>query len=111
MMRVLIAARTIGVPAIDGPFGNFTDATAFVEAAGRAAAIGFDGKWAIHPTQIDALNSVFSPTMEVIDRARSVLEAVRDANAKGAGAITFEGELVDLASIRQAEAVLSRANR
>lgn len=108
MMRVLIAARARGVRAIDGPYGNFSDLREFGAAARRAAALGFDGKWAIHPTQIEALNAIFLPGEDQVARARAVLHRVESANAAGAGAVAHDGELVDIASIRQALSLLEK---
>lgn len=108
MMRVLIAARARGVRAIDGPYGAFSDTDGFANAAGRAAALGFDGKWAIHPSQVERLNELFTPSDEDVDRARTVLERIENSNAEGIGAVAHDGELIDIASVRQAKAVLAR---
>ncbi|MFW0796036.1 CoA ester lyase [Gordonia sp. CPCC 205515] len=109
-MTVLTAARVAGVLAIDAPYPDFADRDGYLEAARNAAALGFDGKWAIHPTQIDLANSVYSPTPEEIDRARRNIEAYRDAEARGFGATSVDGQLVDAAHIKLAEAVLAQVD-
>lgn len=74
-MRILIAARANGINAIDGPYLKVRDVEAFRRVAGRAAALGFDGKWVLHPDQIAAGNEIFSPRQEAYDHAELILEA------------------------------------
>jgi citrate lyase subunit beta/citryl-CoA lyase len=107
-MQVLTAARIAGVLAIDAPYPDFKDIEGYAEDAGNAAALGFNGKWAIHPAQIDVANRVYSPTEDEIARARRNIEAYREAEARGLGATSVDGQLVDAAHVKLAEAVLAQ---
>jgi len=78
-VRLLVACRAYGLRPIDGPYGDFKDADGYLSAARRVAALGFEGKWAIHPTQIEAANTVFSPSADEIARARRIVEAMAQA--------------------------------
>ena len=84
--RLVVACRAHGVRAIDGPFGDFADADGYAAAARRAAALGCEGKWAIHPAQIGAANAIFTPSDAEVDRARRILDAIVEAEAHGRGA-------------------------
>ena len=108
-VRILVACRAWGLRPIDGPYGDFRDDEGFLAAARRAAALGFEGKWAIHPTQIEAANAVFSPSVEEIARARRIVEAMAQAAREGRGAVQVDGRLVDIASIRMAQNLLQKA--
>jgi citrate lyase subunit beta/citryl-CoA lyase len=99
--RVVAAARAFGLQAVDGPHARLGDDLGLVVSARRALEHGFDGKWVIHPSQIDPVNFVFTPSPAEVERARRLLDAAR-------GAARFEGELVDEASRRLAEALLGR---
>jgi citrate lyase subunit beta/citryl-CoA lyase len=103
--RVVVAARSAGIDAIDAPFPNFKDGDAYRVAAERAAAMGFVGKWAIHPSQVQLANTAFSPTDEEIAHARRVVAAYREAEAGGRGATSVDGMLVDAAHLRHAATV------
>ncbi|MDB5863923.1 MAG: mcl [Betaproteobacteria bacterium] len=107
--RVLVACRAYGLRPIDGVYGDFRDTEGFLSAAQRAAALGFDGKWAIHPTQVAPLNAVFSPDPEEVERARRIVEAMAEAARQGKGAVQIDGRLVDLANIRMAQNLLEKA--
>jgi citrate lyase subunit beta/citryl-CoA lyase len=102
---VLANARAAGLAAIDGPWLEIADEQGMRESASSARALGFDGKWAIHPSQIEALNEVFSPTREEFERARSVLDALE---ASGEGAVKLDGAMIDEASRKQAAAIVAR---
>jgi malyl-CoA/(S)-citramalyl-CoA lyase len=109
--RVVVAARANGLRPIDGPFGNFSDADAFGSAAKRAAVLGCEGKWAIHPSQIALANSFMSPSAAEVSRAERILAAMKAAEAEGKGAVSLDGRLIDYASIRQAEVLVEKARQ
>lgn len=102
MSRMVMAARAAGLCVIDAPYGHFRDLSGLRRWAAVAAALGFDGKWAIHPDQIDIINEVFSPSAEEIDRARRILEAFESAASRGRGAVSVDGRMVDGATVRLA---------
>ena len=107
---MVVAARANGLRPIDGPFGDFSDDEGYRIAARRAAVLGCEGKWAIHPKQVALGNEVFTPSSEEITRARRVLEAMEKAKAEGQGATVLDGRMIDIASIRQAEALVAQAD-
>jgi malyl-CoA/(S)-citramalyl-CoA lyase len=107
--RIVVAARANGLRPIDGPFGDFLDADAFEAAARRAAALGCEGKWAIHPSQINLANNELSPSGDEITRAMRILEAMKGAEEQGKGAVSLDGRLIDYASIRQAQVMVEKA--
>src|ERR1700732_1853888 len=104
--RMMVACRAYGLRPIDGPFGDFSDADGFVAAAKRAAVLGYEGKWAIHPSQIALANGVFTPSEAEVTKARRIVAAMAEA---GKGAVSLDGRLIDIASIRMAEALLKKA--
>jgi citrate lyase subunit beta / citryl-CoA lyase len=107
--RILLAARTHGQQAIDGPYARLRDREGLWAAAARAAALGYDGKWAIHPDQIAVLNEVFSPGQEDFDRASAILEAYHAATEESAtGAVELDGEMIDEATRKMAEVTVER---
>jgi len=107
--RILAACRAYGLRPIDGPYGDFKDQAGYVAAARRAAAIGFEGKWAIHPSQIELANQVFSPSPEELEKARRIVDAMTKAARDGKGAVQLDGRLIDIASIRMAQNLLAKA--
>lgn len=107
--RVLTAARAAGIEAIDGPFPNFRDPDSYREECRRAGALGFSGKWAIHPSQLPIANEVFTPSEEEVEGARRVIEAYRTAKESGAGAAGMGGSLIDAAALRIMDAVIQKA--
>jgi malyl-CoA/(S)-citramalyl-CoA lyase len=107
--RMMIACRAYGLRPIDGPFGDFNDPDGFRAAANRAAVLGYEGKWAIHPSQIGLCNEVFTPSSAELAKARRILEAMAQAEREGKGAVSLDGRLIDYASIRMAEALLKKA--
>jgi citrate lyase subunit beta/citryl-CoA lyase len=106
LSRMIVACRAFGLRAVDGPFGDFSDADGFRASARRAAALGAEGKWAIHPSQIAPANEVFSPPQAEVTRARRIVEALREAQAQGRGAASVDGKMIDAASERMARTVL-----
>ena len=109
MSRMVMAAKAHGLQAIDAPYGNFKDPEGLKQGAAMACALGFDGKWAIHPDQIDIINQTFSPTREDIDRARKVLDAHHQATIQGMGAVAVDGRMVDQATVRLADLLWEKA--
>jgi citrate lyase subunit beta/citryl-CoA lyase len=104
-VRSVIAttARAYGLQAIDGPYSQIHDLDGFTEVARRARALGFDGKWAIHPSQIELCNQIYSPPQEEYERAERILAAYESAlTQEHAGAVMFEGEMIDEASRKMA---------
>lgn len=111
LARMVVAARASGLRPVDGPFGNFSDADAFKAAAFRAAVLGCEGKWAIHPSQVALANEVMSPSESEVTRARRIIAAMADAAKAGKGAVSLDGRLIDYASIRQAEVLVKKAEQ
>jgi len=101
--RIVVAARAHGLRPVDGPFGDIADPEGYKAQANRAAVLGCEGKWAIHPSQVGLANEVFSPSEAEVAKARRVLEAMEQARRDGLGAVSLDGKLVDIASIKQAE--------
>ena len=108
-VALVAACRVHGVLPVDGPFGDFSDDEGFRAQARRAMVLGMVGKWAIHPRQVALANEVFTPSPELLARARRILEAMERAQREGAGAVTLDGRLIDIASIRQAEVIVRQA--
>jgi citrate lyase subunit beta/citryl-CoA lyase len=109
--QVLTAARAGLVDAIDAPFPDYANPEAYRKSAQAASALGFDGKWAIHPSQVPIANEVFSPTPAEVEEAKEAMAAYRAAEAEGVGAIGRDGRLVDAAHMRLAANTLSKAER
>ncbi|QHQ34355.1 HpcH/HpaI aldolase/citrate lyase family protein [Algicella marina] len=109
LARMVVACRANGLRPIDGPFGDFQDKEGYIAAANRAAVLGCEGKWAIHPSQIALANEVMSPSEEDITKAKRILEAMAEAEKAGKGAVSLDGRLIDYASIRQAEVLVEKA--
>ena len=106
LTRMIVACRAYGLRPIDGPFGDFKDADGFLLAARRGAALGIEGKWAIHPSQIDLANQVFTPPEAEVSRAKRILEALDQAAKQGKGAAQLDGRMIDAASARMAQNVV-----
>ena len=111
LARMVVAARANGLRPLDGPFGDFSDPEGFRAQAMRAAVLGCEGKWAIHPSQVDLANAVFTPTEAEVTKARRILEAMDQAQKSGAGAVALDGRLIDIASIKQAENLVRKAQQ
>ncbi len=109
LSRIVMAAKANGLMAIDAPYGNFKDETGLERAAAMAGAIGCDGKWAIHPLQIETINKVFTPSTEDIDRARRIIDADKAARTGGRGAVAVDGRMVDQATVRLARRLWAQA--
>lgn len=111
LARMVVACRANGLRPVDGPFGDFQDPEGYRAAAKRAAVLGCEGKWAIHPSQIDLANEVMSPSTEELTKAQRILEAMADAEKAGKGAVSLDGRLIDYASIRQAEVLVEKSRQ
>lgn len=107
--RMVVAARAAGLRPVDGPFGDIQDNEGYKAQARRAAVLGCEGKWAIHPTQIDLANELFAPSAAEVEKADRILEAMAQAQKEGKGAVTLDGRLIDIASIKQAEVLVEKA--
>ncbi len=109
LSRLIVAARAHGLRPLDGPYANFSDAEGTLAQARRSAALGCEGKWAIHPSQIEPINRVFSPTQDEVAQARAIVAAMAAAASEGQGAATLDGRMIDIASLRQAEVLVKKA--
>jgi citrate lyase subunit beta/citryl-CoA lyase len=109
--QVLTAARAAGIDAIDAPYPAYQDPDGYRRSATHASLLGFDGKWAIHPSQVPIAHEVFSPTDEEVADAEAAIEVYRRSEAEGVGAIGRDGRLVDAAHMRLAENTLDKAAR
>ncbi|MDF1731456.1 MAG: CoA ester lyase [Minwuia sp.] len=107
--RMVVAARANGLRPIDGPFGDFSDPDGYKAQANRSAILGCEGKWAIHPSQIATANEVFTPSEKEVAKAKRILEAMEQAQKEGRGAVALDGRLIDIASIKQAEALVKQS--
>jgi len=110
LTRMTVACRAYGLRPIDGPFGDFNDPDGFTLAAKRAAALGIEGKWAIHPSQIELANDVFTPPDAEVKQAKRMLEALKEAARQGKGAAQVDGKMIDAATARMAENVVRTDN-
>ncbi len=109
--RLVIAARANGLRPIDGPFGDFSDPDGYRAQGNRSGVLGCEGKWAIHPSQVELANELFSPPEEDVAQARRILEAMDKAQCEGAGAVALDGRMIDIASIKQAENLVRKADQ
>jgi citrate lyase subunit beta / citryl-CoA lyase len=122
LMQILVAARAAGLQAIDGPYAAVGDADGLKSAAASAAALGYDGKWVVHPSQIEPVNAAFSPSQQEYQRALGILAAYERATSEGSpgaspggrsrrapqGAVRYNGEMIDEASRKLALAIVAR---
>ena len=111
LARMVVAVRANGLRPFDGPFGDFSDSDGYVAAAKRAAILGCEGKWAIHPGQIALANQVMSPSDTEIDKANRILVAMVQAAIEGKGAVSLDDRLIEYASIKQAEVLVEKAKQ
>ncbi len=108
--KIVVACRAAGIEAVDGPYADFRNPEGYREDATRSMVLGFVGKWAIHPSQIDIANEVYSPTQKEVDYARKVVKAYAQAEAEGLGAIAIDGVLIDVASVRGLRNIVVKAD-
>lgn len=106
--KMTTIGRAHGLRIIDGPFGDFSDPDGFKAHARRTAILGCEGKWAIHPSQVDLANEVFTLPDSEVEKANNILKAMKEAQESGSGAATLNGKLIDAASIRQAEQIIKQ---
>lgn len=109
--RLVVAARSAGIDAIDGPYANFANQAGYEASAATFAMLGGVGKWCIHPSQIGSANRVFAPTAEELEQALGAIQAVREAEAQGLGAASFRGVMIDAATARVFQVTVDRARR
>jgi malyl-CoA/(S)-citramalyl-CoA lyase len=108
LSRIAVVCRAYGLRPIDGPFGDFTDPEGYIASARRAAVLGYEGKWAIHPSQIELANQVFTPDTRIVEKTHRIISAMKEAAAEGKGAVSLDGRLIDAASIRMAQNLLAK---
>jgi citrate lyase beta subunit len=111
LSRMVMAAKAARLAAIDAPYGDFRNEAGLEKSCQQAASLGYDGKWAIHPTQLDTINETFTPSFEDIRRAQIILKAYEDVKASGEGATALDGKMVDAASVRLARVTYEQARR
>ncbi len=111
LSSMVMAAKAAGLAAIDAPFGDFKDETGLKKSCQQAASLGYDGKWAIHPAQLETINETFTPSAEDISRAQIILKAYEAIKASGEGATALDGKMVDAASVRLAQVTYEQARR
>lgn len=107
LSRMIVACRAYGLRPIDGPYGDFSNPEGFLSVARLVAALGCEGKWAIHPNQVELANAVFSPPDAEVERARRIVLELRKAEASGRGAAALDGKMIDAASERMAQTVIA----
>lgn len=111
MTRIVVAARAAGVQAMDGPFGSYQDLESLRASARMAFSLGYDGKWAVHPAQIDVINDVFTPSEDLVRQAVAFAERYKKATeVEGLGAVALDGQMIDGASLRMVNALLRRSD-
>jgi citrate lyase subunit beta/citryl-CoA lyase len=109
MQRIVVAARAAGVRVLDGPVADYSDEEGLRRSCLIARSLGFDGKWCIHPAQIEIVNEVLSPSDREVEWAKKVVAAYEEANAAGSGSVSVDGQMVDAASIKMARNTLDVA--
>ena len=107
LSQMVMTCRAYGLRAIDGPFGDFNDPDGYTLSAKRAAAIGIEGKWAIHPSQIELANQVFTPPEAEVKKAKRIIDELDKAAKEGKGAAQLDGRMIDAASARMAENIVN----
>jgi citrate lyase subunit beta/citryl-CoA lyase len=107
--RIAAAAHAFGLQPIDGPYAELSDQEGLLESARRARLLGFEGKWVLHPDQIEPVNEVFSPSDDELEHALRVLETLSGTEKRGPGVAVVDDVMVDEASRKLAEGVVRRA--
>ncbi|SMC27248.1 beta-methylmalyl-CoA/L-malyl-CoA lyase [Desulfacinum hydrothermale DSM 13146] len=111
LSRMVMAAKAAGLAAMDAPYGDFKDEAGLGRSCALSRALGYDGKWAIHPAQLETINAAFSPEEEEVQRALRIVEAYESARAKGEGTLALDGKMVDAASVRLAQVTVAAWRR
>jgi citrate lyase subunit beta/citryl-CoA lyase len=111
LFRLLVAGRRAGVAVVDGPYLRIRDHGGLERSARASAALGVDGKWAVHPDQVPVIQAAFTPSAEQVEAAEALLAAYEEATAQGQGAVALGAEMIDEASRKMAVRVLRRAGR
>lgn len=114
LSRILVAARANSLQAIDGPYVSIRDLPGFRKSAAKSAALGYDGKWVVHPSQVEAGNELFTPDPSQVERAERIVDAYSKATAVAGGAvgaIVVDDEMVDEAGLKVAQVILTKAGR
>ncbi len=109
LSRIVMAAKANGLLAIDAPYGNFKDIEGLKRSCLMVTSLGCDGKWAIHPDQIEEINRIFSPSSEEIERAQRILAAAKEGEQQGLGAVAVDGRMIDQATLRLAKSLYEQA--
>ena len=105
LSRMTMAAKAAGLAAIDAPYGNYKDPEGLRRSCLLSASLGLDGKWAIHPEQVQTINEIYTPSPEDVRRSQRILEAYEEAQKEGCGSLAIDGKMVDAASIRIARVI------
>ena len=108
MQSIVVAARAAGLRVLDGPVADYGDEEGLRRSCLIARSLGFDGKWCIHPAQIEIVNEGFSPTAREVDWAKKVVAAYEEANVASSGSVSVDGQMVDAASIKLARNTLGK---
>lgn len=108
LSRMVMAAKAAGLQAIDAPYGDYKDPEGLRRSCLMSAALGYDGKWVIHPAQLEVVNEVFTPSTDDVDRSARIVEAYEKALQEGCGSLALDGKMVDAASIRVAQMICTQ---
>jgi citrate lyase beta subunit len=108
LSRMAMAAKAAGLAAIDAPYGDYKNPEGLRRSCILSAALGYDGKWVIHPDQIEIINEMYTPSQEDVERSQRILAAYQEAQLKGCGSLAIDGKMVDAASIRVARVIHSQ---
>lgn len=108
LSRMAMAAKAASLAAIDAPYGDYRNPGGLQTSCLLSAALGYDGKWAIHPDQLEIINEIYTPSREDVERAERVLKAYDEASRRGAGSLALDGKMIDAASVRIAQVVVAQ---
>jgi malyl-CoA/(S)-citramalyl-CoA lyase len=108
LSRMVMAAKAAGLSAIDAPYGDYKNPEGLRRSCILSAALGYDGKWVIHPDQIEIINEMYTPPPEDVERSQRILNAYQEAQKEGCGSLAIDGKMVDAASIRVAKVTYSQ---